>query len=342
LRSYVWGLDLSGSSQGAGGVGGLLCIDLKLPTSTSSAGTFFPVYDGNGNILGLVDSATGTRVAEYEYGPFGEPLRATGPAAAANPFRFSTKYTDSETGLLYYGFRYYNPSTGRWPSRDPIGERGGVNLYGFVGSHPTTAVDPLGLWMEVVAPLLETSVKVTEVAKPTVEINEGFPLPLTGPQPLGVQYETRWRIDQETETNPDEWLFRTMTGNLLPDLGESGDKLGVRNGIDIKIVDGTVTTYRPTGRPYGMSTSPRSLGALPPKLRPAVFGGESENPVWAIKRSSIMRDPKLLLIDDSSKHTTVAPSNCMPYPDYRNALEMTQPMWRKVILYRVTLPPGSI
>jgi len=60
--------------------------------------------------------------AEYEYGPFGEALRATGAMAQLNPFRFSTKYQDSETGLLYYGYRYYQPATGRWISRDPLGE----------------------------------------------------------------------------------------------------------------------------------------------------------------------------------------------------------------------------
>jgi RHS repeat-associated protein len=80
-------------------------------------------------------------------GPFGEVLRATGPMAKANPFRFSTKYQDDETDLLYYGYRYYSPSTGRWPNTDPINELGfGVlvhiprvvnlneekNLYGFV------------------------------------------------------------------------------------------------------------------------------------------------------------------------------------------------------------------
>ena len=48
------------------------------------------------------------------------------------PFRFSTKYQDAETGLLYYGYRFYDPITGRWLSRDPIEEEGGLNLYGFV------------------------------------------------------------------------------------------------------------------------------------------------------------------------------------------------------------------
>jgi RHS repeat-associated protein len=58
----------------------------------------------------------------------------------------STKYTDSETGLLYYGYRYYLPESGRWLSRDPIQERRGRNLYGFVGNRPVGRVDILGLW----------------------------------------------------------------------------------------------------------------------------------------------------------------------------------------------------
>jgi len=66
--------------------------------------------------------------------------------AFLNPFRFSTKFQDSETGFLYYGYRYYDPSTGRWPNRDPIEEAGGVNLYGFVGNRPTDYVDVGGLF----------------------------------------------------------------------------------------------------------------------------------------------------------------------------------------------------
>ena len=78
-------------------------------------------------------------------GPFGEPLTTPAGLAAEMPFRFSTKYQDAETGLLYYGYRYYDPITGRWLSRDPIGENGGLNLYEFVANKPTIAVDRLGL-----------------------------------------------------------------------------------------------------------------------------------------------------------------------------------------------------
>ena len=90
----------------------------------SQSGTYFSAYDGGGNVTALVAAADSTATARYEYGPFGEPLRVSGAMEKANPFRFSTKYTDEETDFLYYGFRYYNPSTGRWPNRDPIGELG--------------------------------------------------------------------------------------------------------------------------------------------------------------------------------------------------------------------------
>jgi RHS repeat-associated protein len=64
--------------------------------------------------------------------------------ARANPFRFSTKYQDDETDLLYYGRRYYSASTGRWLSRDPSGERGGYNLLAFVMNAPLGYVDSDG------------------------------------------------------------------------------------------------------------------------------------------------------------------------------------------------------
>ncbi|MGA1239007.1 MAG: RHS repeat-associated core domain-containing protein, partial [Limisphaerales bacterium] len=54
-------------------------------------------------------------------------------------------YTDQESGLLYYGYRFYNPATGRWINRDPIGEKGGFNLYTFVLNMPLGATDKLGM-----------------------------------------------------------------------------------------------------------------------------------------------------------------------------------------------------
>jgi RHS repeat-associated protein len=139
VKSYLWGLDLSGSLQGAGGVGGLVAVKL------SSGTAHFAAYDGNGNVAGLVDGSSGAASALYEYGPFGETIRVTDTLSGTNPFHYSSKYTDIETDLVYYGYRYYNPSTGRWPNRDPIEEKGGRNLYGFLANNPISQVDPLGL-----------------------------------------------------------------------------------------------------------------------------------------------------------------------------------------------------
>ncbi len=146
LASFMWGNDLSGTMQGAGGVGGLLEVSYYGISTTNC----FVAYDGNGNVAALVNTADGTTLAGYEYGPFGEVIRATGPMARNNPFRFSTKYQDDESDLLYYGYRYYKPSTGTWPNRDPLEEYGSRNLFAFVSNNPLNDFDFLGddTWTE--------------------------------------------------------------------------------------------------------------------------------------------------------------------------------------------------
>lgn len=79
-----------------------------------------------------------------EFGPFGEAIRSMGPMGKANPFRFSTKYQDDESDLLYYGYRYYKPSTGTWASRDRLMENRGESLYAFAANGPLGNVDYLG------------------------------------------------------------------------------------------------------------------------------------------------------------------------------------------------------
>jgi RHS repeat-associated protein len=119
---------------------------------------WLPCYDGNGNVTEIVAAGAGTVGGQWEYSAFGETVTLDGAAAAAMPFRFSTKCTDGETGLVYYGYRYYAPEVGRWLGRDPIGERGGVNLFGMVGNDAVGRWDVLGLAkMEVTNSLYERS-----------------------------------------------------------------------------------------------------------------------------------------------------------------------------------------
>jgi RHS repeat-associated protein len=138
-RTHVWGLDISESRRGAGGLGGLLWLN------TATNGTHVAAYDGNGSVLGLIGT-TGQVTARYEYGPFGELLRMSGDALAAdNPWRWGTKRVDPTTDLVHYEYRVYSPRLGRWLSRDPIGEAGGRNLYAFAGNDPVNSQDVLGL-----------------------------------------------------------------------------------------------------------------------------------------------------------------------------------------------------
>jgi len=128
IREYLW------EPGHPGGVGGLL--DLK-----QGGERYYYLYDGKGNVTALIDSAQ-TVAASYSYDPFGVP---TASGSVNQPYRFSTKPYDDNTGLIYYGYRFYKPDIGRWMSRDPQMEKGGVNLYGFVGNDPVNRVDPLGL-----------------------------------------------------------------------------------------------------------------------------------------------------------------------------------------------------
>lgn len=137
-RSFIWGTDLDGSMGGTGGIGALLAVQ-------ESSGTYFPAYDGSGNVAAMIKASDGSLAAIYEYSPFGELLRTEGTYAATNRFRSATKYTDDDTGLVYYGYRYYHPSLGRFVNRDPIGEAGGLNLYVFAGNDPSNKWDLLGL-----------------------------------------------------------------------------------------------------------------------------------------------------------------------------------------------------
>jgi RHS repeat-associated protein len=106
-------------------------------------------------------TVTGQITANLDYDAFGREVRATGPKTPASgqppglapgdpwvdvlPFHFSTKFTDRESGLNYYGFRFYDPVDGRWLNRDPLEEAGGLNLQAACLNNPLNVWDVLGL-----------------------------------------------------------------------------------------------------------------------------------------------------------------------------------------------------
>lgn len=102
----------------------------------------------------MVDAATGDAVVEYAYDPYGKPISESLTHSRNNeltnfpfscPFRFQSKYYDAETGLYYFGYRYYDPASCKWLCRDPLQEQGGINLTAYCNNDPVNKVDPLGL-----------------------------------------------------------------------------------------------------------------------------------------------------------------------------------------------------
>lgn len=126
-RSHLWGLDVDGRFGGAGGVGGLLWVAEYVPGQSTSHRQLAPWYDGNGNIMGWLEKDGGQSLPLYrlEYDPYGKLLVEETVGVERNqkqrdlnvgaewlrrpPFVFSTKYEDAESGLVYYGYRYYAP-----------------------------------------------------------------------------------------------------------------------------------------------------------------------------------------------------------------------------------------
>ena len=108
----------------------------------TNPGIYYFVNDHLGTPQQLV-TATGTVVWQAAYLPFGKAQITTG--TVTNNLRFPGQYYDEETGLHYNWNRFYDPELGRYISADPIGLRGGMNLYAYVGGNPVNWFDPSGL-----------------------------------------------------------------------------------------------------------------------------------------------------------------------------------------------------
>ncbi|MCH2205346.1 MAG: RHS repeat-associated core domain-containing protein [Lentisphaerales bacterium] len=134
IRKYTWGLDPAGTRQEVGGIGAL--VGMESFDENGESNKFHMVSDAGGNVVNVLhskDDGTLGVANSYEYGPFGQVIAKS--EAVENPYQFNTKYTDEETGLVYYGFRYYDAVHGRWLNRDPMGLIGGINPYVSVSNN---------------------------------------------------------------------------------------------------------------------------------------------------------------------------------------------------------------
>jgi RHS repeat-associated protein len=110
---------------------------------------YIPIHDHRGSVMTLVNADDGTVTETYRYSAFGEEqiFNSNGVEVncSINPWRFSGKRVDEETGWSYFGRRYYDPEVGRWIGPDPIWFEDGTNLYSYVQNSPIVFIDPNGL-----------------------------------------------------------------------------------------------------------------------------------------------------------------------------------------------------
>jgi RHS repeat-associated protein len=108
----------------------------------NGVGNLYYARDHLGNLRELTDNSNAVR-ARYEYDPYGRRTKVSGDLEA--DWGFTGHYYHAQSGLHLAWFRAYDANLGRWISRDPIMERGGLNLYGYVGGNPINGRDSLGL-----------------------------------------------------------------------------------------------------------------------------------------------------------------------------------------------------
>jgi RHS repeat-associated protein len=192
--------ELSGTTVAATMLTGLRVHEYFQRTDASGASDY--LSDALGGTVALASPA-GALATQYTYEPFGNTTSA-GPASA-NPFQFTARANDG-TGLYFYRARYYDPTTGRFLSEDPIRFAGGTNLYRYSDGDPVDETDPFGLTdIEItVARDTSTANSTTDTLSASAgelgSVNNLYSLepPLRGPGPVAIppgDYPAHWRTD---------------------------------------------------------------------------------------------------------------------------------------------------
>ncbi|MBZ0166522.1 MAG: RHS repeat-associated core domain-containing protein, partial [Candidatus Omnitrophica bacterium] len=132
-------------------------------TMTRSSTTYYYLTDGLGSVRQLAN-ASGTIVESYDYDPYGQvtiynssltDITSSG-SGIDNPYMFTGRRLDEETGIYHYRARQYDPAIGRFLQRDPIGYKADMNLFRYTWNNPVNFTDPKGLIPPIPLPGIPT------------------------------------------------------------------------------------------------------------------------------------------------------------------------------------------
>jgi RHS repeat-associated protein len=184
-------------------------IDEPLSELRSSTTSYYQA-DGLGSVTSLSNSSAAL-VNTYTYDSFGKLTASTG--TIVNPFRYTGRELDPETGIYEYRARYYDQNVGRFISEDPseLGALGeGTNLYVYVENNPTNYVDPYGLY--TVLPGVPAPSPEIDALLKCIESKTGVPLVVTSTStiskqhPAGTPHARGEAVDLRYPSDPDKVL----------------------------------------------------------------------------------------------------------------------------------------
>ncbi len=199
---------------------------------TKGSNTFFYHQDGLGSVTDLTDSA-GATAKSYSYDAYGNILES--PGTVEQPYMYTGREFDSESGLYYYRARYYDPSTGRFLQKDPVGLTGGINSYGYVINNPVNLIDPFGLapsFMDCFIRCVSEHYGIEEALLRTIVGINAIPIPKSGigvPRLGGTSGVTNLlsRFGQRFTSDPKLGTQTLGTNRLFGLLGRLNLALGV-------------------------------------------------------------------------------------------------------------------
>jgi RHS repeat-associated protein len=212
--------------------------DARMPVSMTKGGaTYYFAYDQVGTLKAVAD-ASGNVIKKIEYDTFGNIISDSNPAFAV-PFGFAGGLYDRDTGLVRFGYRDYDPETGRWTAKDPILFAGGdTDLYGYCVNDPVNFIDPNGLikWGAVLTGVVAVSAGVSSAASAVIISSSGSGAVVGVPLLLTSVATASWGISEiiagfaDNEINIPQPTEAALTTLILTGDVNRANQVGVMAG----------------------------------------------------------------------------------------------------------------